>query len=553
MTTQAPDLAPAVAAPLPAADLFAVAQGFFDEFVKELQSYGLVVDPAMELRRGTGLLCYYDLEDGHIYVSLPDLNDPAGRLHLYMMSSLMGCQTEEETAQFFRIFIPHLIAHELAHHFRHQRGMFSTDPWHEEQVANKLAVAMCRQRLTPELMRFATRIVPAAIRSITEQLGSTTMALDSYRDLAQAMNVAGAVSGDGLAHVDLIRRLFANTETAELLTASARLPEAETTRLAGRAGLIAGINEDYKSGPDFVRYVYYHLGWSFIGLVGRESHYVEEFAHEHLGARPDFLPAVDDQAVVPAAAIQACYSAAQATISRSAAAAHYFDQRYRALLLAAISAGAGAAPVAALLDLSRNQPADSLDFLTAVASPQLAALLPGRIAAIETNAIGASLPAESDRRLWQLVKGCVSDAGAAATLQRLKMMLRIDALRGLPAAGQLEVARHLWQHRAAPGTIVARQGDVNDDVFFLLSGQLEAVTEIDGSASVTGSVRPGGMFGDETFFTRRPRQSSMRASEAAECLAIKGADLRLLAFDHPALLMAMAGVIRGCSLRPHTQ
>lgn len=543
-----------------AIDLFALAQEFFNEFVGELRSYGLSVDPAMELRRGTGLLCYYDLEDGHIYVSLPDLNDPAGRLHLFMMSSLMGCETEEETAQFFRIFIPHLIAHELAHHFRHQRGKFSRDPWLEEQVANKLAVAMCRQRLTPELMRFSTRIVPAAIRSITDQLGSATMALDSYRDLAQAMNVAGAVTGNGLAHVDVIRRLFA-ADPASLLTESGRLPSDETARLANRAQLIAEINEDYKTGPEFVRYVYYHLGWSFIGLVGRESHYVEEFAHEYLGLRPDFLPPVDDHAVVPPAAIQACYSASRAVAGRSTTAAHYFELRYRALLLAAIrqaqgvpstSRGGGAASqTAALLDLSRDQSSDSLNYLAATAPPELKALLPGHITTTTCDLVCANLPAESDRRLWQALEQGVTDPGALATLHRLRLIRRVDALRGLPAATLLELARHSWLHKAAPGTIIARQDDGNDDVFFLVSGQVQQVAHDDAGEQVLGTFATGAIFGEEGFFTGQPRQASMRAAGTVQCLAVKSADLRLLAFAHPALLMAMAGDIRGRGARAH--
>jgi len=539
-------------APTPvAANLFGLAQQFFDEFVAELHSYGLAVDPAMELRRGTGLLCYYDLQDGHIYVSLPDLDDPAGRLHLFMMSSLMGCETDAETAQFFRIFIPHLIAHELAHHFRHQRGLFSRNAWHEEQVANKLAVALCRQRLTPELMSFSTRIVPAAIRSITDQLGSATTAIDSYRDVAQAMNVAGAVTSDGLAHLDVIRKLFA-VETEALLAASGRLPADETVRLRGRASLIAEINEDYKTGPEFVRYVYYHLGWSFIGLVGRESHYVEEFAHQYLDMRPDFLPTVDDRAVVSATAIQACHAASRTAASRSAAAAHYFDQRYRALLVAAIRTNADAAQTAALLDLSRDQQSENLDYLAAVATPALKALLPGQIAGVAANSIGLHLPAESDRRLWQFLEAGASDPGAAATLQRLDLMGRVDALRGLPAAALLDLARHVWLHKAAPGTIIARQNDGNDDVFFLLSGRVAVVAHSDEGERSRGWIEPGGMFGDDAFFTRQARPASLRADEPSECLAVKSADLRLLAFAHPALLMAMAGAIRRHDASPRT-
>lgn len=542
--------APAPEKPSATTDLFAVAQEFFNDFVAELRSYGLMVDPAMELRRGTGLLCYYDLEDGHIYVSLPDLNDPAGRLHLFMMSSLMGCETDEETEQFFRIFIPHLIAHELAHHFRHQRGLFSRDPWLEEQVANKLAVAMCRQRLTPELMRFSTRIVPAAIRSITDQLGSATMALDSYRDLAQAMNVAGAVSADGLAHLDVMRRIFAVNPTA-LLTESGRLPADDATRLTNRDALIAEINEDYKTGPEFVRYVYYHLGWSFIGLVGRESHYVEEFAHEYLGTRPDFLPAVDDHAVVSPEAIRACYSASQAVAGRSTTAAHYFEQRYRALLLTAIRSGGKASQTAALLDLSRDQSPDSLDYLAAVAPPELKALLPGNISSTTCDLVCGNLPAESDRRLWQALEQGVTDRGAIATLHRMRMIRRVGALCGLPAAALLELARHSWLHKAAPGTIIARQDDGNDDVFFLLSGRVQRVAHSDAGEQALGTFATGAIFGEDAFFTGQPRQASMRAIDAVQCLAVKSADLRLLAFAHPALLMALASDMRGRCPRSH--
>lgn len=534
-------------------DLYGLAQQFFDQFVAELRSHGLIVDPAMELRRGTGLLCYYDLADGHIYLSLPDLDDPAGRLHLFMMSSLMGCENDEETSQFFQIFIPHLIAHELAHHLRHQRGLFSPDPWFEEQVANKLAVAMCRQRLTPELMAFSTRIVPGAIRSITEQLGSATMAIDAYRDLAHSLNVAGSVTNDALAHIDVIRRLFP-VATETLLAASGRLAAGDAERVSGRDALIAAINEDYKTGPEFVRYVYYHLGWSFIGLVGRESHYIEEFAHDYLDMRPDFLPPVDDYAVTTPAAIQACYTASRAVAGRSATAAHYFEQRYRALLIAAIHAafrqaqgaastsrgGGSASQTAALLDLSRDGSLAGLDYLSAIAPSALKELLPGQIETTTCDLVCGRLPAESDRRLWQALEQGVTDPGATVTLHRMRLLRRSDALRGLPAAALLDLARHSWLHKAAPGTLIARQGDGNDDVYFLLSGTAEAITD-DNGQQTRARIDAGQMFGADAFFSRRPRAASVRASEPATCLAVKSADLRVLAFTHPALLMGMAG------------
>jgi hypothetical protein len=522
-----------------ALDLFALAQHFFDEFVSELRSHGLEVAPTMELRRGTGLLCYYDLADGHIYISLPDLDDPAGRLHLFMISSLMGCETDEETAQFFQIFIPHLIAHEMAHHFRHHRGLFTRDAWHEEQVANELALAMCRQRLTPELMDFSTRVVPAAIRSISERLGSATLAADVYRDPAYALNVAGAVSDDSVACIELIRKLFP-VRTESILAASGQLAAGDAERVRARDGLIAAVNEEYHAGPEFVRYVYDHLVWSYIGLVGRESHYIEEFAHDHLGLRPDYLPAVDDGAVVSPAAIRACYAAARALAGRSPAAAGYFEQRYRALLVSAILRAAGTADGGALLDLSRNRGSDGLSWLSAVASAELQALLPARIGdAPQAAPIAADLPADSDRRLWAHASGGSDDRGAAASLARLEMMDRVEALRDLPAAARLELARRAWLHTAPPGALIVRENDGNDDVFFLLSGRAEAVFEREGR-QIRTDVAAGQIFGADAFFSRRPRAATVRATEAATCLALKSADLRILAFAHPALLMGMA-------------
>ena len=293
-------------------DLFTIAQHYFDQFLVDLRECGLEVDPAMELRRGEGLLCYYDLADGHIYVSLHNPNEPAGKLHLFVMGSLMGCENDDELVQFFHIFIPHLIAHELAHHLRHRAGLFTKNPWHEEQVANKLAVAMCRQRLTPELMAFATRILPPAIRSITEQMASATLAIDSYRDLFHSLHVAGEISDADLDHLEILRGgLGATPEDA--LTMSGRLSSAVEERIERRASVIAAINDEYVAGPDFVRYVYYHLGWSLIGLVGREGHYVEAFASEYLDARLELLPPAAADGVVSATAIHACYRACRET------------------------------------------------------------------------------------------------------------------------------------------------------------------------------------------------------------------------------------------------
>ena len=106
-------------------DLFRLGQQHLDAFVREFASYGIHADPAMELHRGTGMLCYYDRKSGHIYLSLPDLQAPEGKLHLLFLRSLLSCQTDRELLDLFHLLLPYAIAHELGHHYRHRYGRFA--------------------------------------------------------------------------------------------------------------------------------------------------------------------------------------------------------------------------------------------------------------------------------------------------------------------------------------------------------------------------------------------------------------------------------------------
>jgi len=52
-------------------DLFQLGQKHFNAFKEEFAAYGVEADPNLNLHRGTGLLCYYSLEDRQIYLSVP--------------------------------------------------------------------------------------------------------------------------------------------------------------------------------------------------------------------------------------------------------------------------------------------------------------------------------------------------------------------------------------------------------------------------------------------------------------------------------------------------
>src|SRR5262245_2776171 len=116
-------------------DLFSFGKRCFAEITKELTCYGVEVDPKMEVRRGRGVLCYYDLGDGHIYLALPDTSSPIGKLQAMVLASTLALSGEDELFKLFELFIPHLVAHEIAHHLRHKYGLFGDNKWEEEQIA----------------------------------------------------------------------------------------------------------------------------------------------------------------------------------------------------------------------------------------------------------------------------------------------------------------------------------------------------------------------------------------------------------------------------------
>lgn len=109
-------------------DLFQLGQEHFAAFLREFAGYGMQADPRMELRRGTGMLCYYDRSDGHIYLSIPDSQSPEGRLHWLLLRSALACENNDEVVDLFELFLPFAIAHELGHHYRQRYGLFSDDP-----------------------------------------------------------------------------------------------------------------------------------------------------------------------------------------------------------------------------------------------------------------------------------------------------------------------------------------------------------------------------------------------------------------------------------------
>lgn len=534
--------------------LFAFAQLSFRNFLEEFAHYGIEADPSLELRQGSGILCYYDIKDRQIYLSLPNLSDPVGKLHMLFLRSLLRCESQTELWQLFYLFIPHVIAHELAHHFRHRYGQFTDNLWHEEQVANQLAVAVTKHRLTPEEKAFARKALPRAIEGLAAKMESRNIAADSYHNILYALNVSGQIGDAALENIEMVQKIFA-VKPEDILKEAGQLSADMLERLEQREDIIDSINDEYAS--DAIRYIYYHFGWLYLALMGRETQYVEEFARVHLSRRVELLPLVETEDADPDdKALQACFKAYRDTLPLSEVGSRYFYKRYRMLLLAKLQSTVLLAPsqreqlkkeARALLEIwrGREKESDTLVYLAQLAPPALRDLFPHVISEhLDADlSLLQSLPTATDLRLWRRICLRGEDPGAANMLQRLTLLDQADIFRPLPAEVMLEIAHTLCRMRLDTGEIVIWEGEVNDDVYIVAEGELEVCVKRDDQFLSFDTIRPGEIFGEMAFFTREPRNATVRATQPSECLVLKGSDLRLFAFKHPSILMQMAGVL----------
>ncbi len=536
--------------------LFAFAQLCFHNFLAEFAQYGIEADPGLELRQGSGILCYYDMKDRQIYISLPNLSDPVGKLHMLFLRSLLHCESQEELWQFFYLFIPHVIAHELAHHFRHRSGLFTDNLWYEEQVANHLAVAVTKHRLTPEEKAFARKVLPRALEGLAAKMESKNIAADSYHNILYALNVSGQIGDAALENIEMVQRIFA-VRPEEILKGAGQLSPELLERLEQRDDIIDSINDDYAS--DAIRYIYYHIGWLYLALMGRETQYVDEFARLYLNRRVELLPltnTAETEADPDEMALQACFQAYRDTLPLSDVGSRYFYKRYRQLLLSKLQTTVLLAPsqreqlqneAGALLEAwrGREKESDALVYLAQLARPALRKLFPHTIGEHlhPDLSLLRHLPTDDDVRLWRHIVMRGEDAGAANTLRRLSLLDQGDIFRPLPAEVMLEIAHNLCRMKLDTGEIVIWEGEANDDVYIVADGELEVCLMREGRFESFDTIQPGEIFGEMAFFTREPRNATVRATRPSECFVLKGADLRLFAFKHPSILIQMAGVL----------
>jgi hypothetical protein len=535
--------------PSPLAGLFDEARSHFERYCADLAGYGLAVGAQTRLLPGDGMLCHYDRADGNIHLCLPDPSHPLGNFLSAVFKSVLHCDSDADLADLVRLLLPTLMAHELGHLLRDRCGRFGSDLWLEEQVANQMASALAEHHLSPAQREALVRKMRRTLHHLAPSVGSAQIAVASYLDPLQAFGASGLLAPAAVRSLEMMQRLL-TLSPERVLRAMPQPPQAVLARFDERAGTIAGFNEDYSAG--LARYVYFQFGWLLIQLESPEKHYVDEVAQHHLGRVTPLLPAIEPAAEPRTEWILGCHQAFRALAERAPVMSRYFFKRYRSLLLdKVVAAQAGRAPDAPTMDTQARRLLEcqieeddgTLDFLAVVAPPELRALFPGPLAERPAGGTVPAFACETDRRLWALFDGGPADLAASNTRQRLEQLNASEIYRALSAELLLRLAHAVFEVRIPAGVTLIEQGCNNDDVFIVTHGAFDVFVADDGASRRVAGMGPGEVVGDMAFLTGAPRSASIRAAVDSACLVLRAADLKLMAFEHPTVLLRMARVL----------
>lgn len=203
-----------------------------------LAAQGLALGARLE--PAAGLLCAYS--GGVVRLSLPTLDDAAGRLRATMIATMMGA-SPAEVAWLFEALLPRLMGHEIGHALRDEAGLLGDDLRVEEQVADRLGALLARE------------VVPAA-------------------DLRRARDFLGGVSArlGGLAEAAALHRHA--REARERLGLEAPAEAVAEARLR--------LQRDYHR--DLAAYLRVFVAWAFLDLTLDLEDDLDAFRRDHLAA-----------------------------------------------------------------------------------------------------------------------------------------------------------------------------------------------------------------------------------------------------------------------------
>jgi len=118
---------------------------------------------------------------------------------------------------------------------------------------------------------------------------------------------------------------------------------------------------------------------------------------------------------------------------------------------------------------------------------------------------------------------------------------------GLPASALEQLFAGGVVLEAAPGVVLVREGDTDDDLFMILDGTVRVLKQRgDESVELAVLERPG-IFGETSAISGQPRTASVVAAMDARLIRIAGSAVRAAADSAPKLGRRLAALMAGRS------
>ncbi len=174
-----------------------------------------------------------------------------------------------------------------------------------------------------------------------------------------------------------------------------------------------------------------------------------------------------------------------------------------------------------------------LDLIAPLLPTELRALLPAGLAASplpEATELSASIPAGTDRQLYEHVVLGADVAPAAATLAQLEMLWAIELFDRLSPAALLPLCETVATVHVRGGQTIVWEGDNDLDIYCLQQGQVEV---IDGDGSRVRLMGEGELFGEVQYLLRVGRSKTIRAVTPSVLVAVPERELSFLVHRHP--------------------
>jgi Ni/Fe-hydrogenase subunit HybB-like protein len=143
--------------------------------------------------------------------------------------------------------------------------------------------------------------------------------------------------------------------------------------------------------------------------------------------------------------------------------------------------------------------------------------------------VTASAPADDRTRLQTGAAGSQRITSRPATLDDLDFLARhLPELAAVPTEVRRKVLSGAIVLEVNTGDVLLRQGETDDEAFFVLNGRVVVKREESGRFRITRSVGTGGQFGEISALARTPRTGAAIAEEPARVLRLPADSLKLL-------------------------